>query len=247
MKGYNGLYLMGNFPDTKTFVEAALLGLRYFDFLEVGIPFSDPVADGPVIEQAGQEVLSRGYCLKGILESVSRIRKNASSDKKIYLMTYANQVFSRGTGNFAKMACGAGADGIVLPDVPFVESAPFRDEFARHGMAYVHFITPESTPAQIEKISMNASGFLYCISIRGITGSELNLGAETKRKIALAKKISPVPVVLGFGIRDARFAALALENAGGFIIGSRAIEILKRDGISGFQQFLQELGQSLSD
>lgn len=239
MKGYNGLYLMGNFPDPETFVEAANLGLRYFDFLEVGVPFSDPVADGPVIERAAGTVLEKGYRANDIFKSIEKI--SCPAGKKIYIMTYANQVYARGNGSFAKMMKKAGACGIILPDVPSVESARFRKDFGRYGIDLIHFITPESTLEQIQKIASEAAGFLYCISIRGITGSALSLDAETRKKIAFAKKHSKVPVVLGFGIRDAQSANLALEHADGFIMGTRAIEIVEHGGKIRLEGFFKEL------
>lgn len=244
MKGYNGLYLMGNFPDPETFIEAANLGLMFFDFLEVGIPFSDPVADGPVIEQAAGEVLEKGYRAADIFQNIKKIK--CPTGKKIYIMTYANQVFARGNGAFAKMMKQAGAGGIILPDVPSVERARFEEGFARYGIDIIYFITPESTNVQIQKAVSSASGFVYCISIRGITGGALSLDGETKRKIAFARKYSRVPLVLGFGIRDAKSARMALENADGFIMGTRAIEILKRSGISGLQDFFEELAAELA-
>ncbi len=245
MKGYNGIYIVGGYPDPEKFVEAALLGLESFDFLEVGVPFTDPVADGPAIARAAESVLEKGCTLAGILERVSEIRRRAGADKKIYLMTYANPVFGRGIGKFARAAKMAGVDGAILPDVPFVESARFKEPFRRAGLEYVHFVTPESTPEQVREISAEAEGFLYFVSIRGITGSALSLDAETRRKIALARTHSPVPVVLGFGIRDGANARAALDSADGFIIGTRIIELLAEGGeaLAGFLGSLEkELG-----
>ena len=244
MKGYNGLYLVGNYPDTGKFADAAVEGLRHFDFLEVGVPFTDPVADGPAIARAAEKALENGTTLAGILEGVREIRRRAGDAKKIYLMTYANPVFARGIGNFARMAKKAGVSGVIMPDVPFVESARFKKHFGAAGMEYVHFVTPESTPGQVKEIAAAARGFLYFISIRGITGSALSLDAETKRMIALARKWSPVPVVLGFGIRDAATAGAALASADGFIIGTRIIELMTEG--AGLTAFFGELEKSLA-
>ncbi len=244
MRGYNGLYLMGNFPDPATFIAAASVGLRYFNFLEVGIPFSDPVADGPVIEQAAGEVLEKGYCAGDIFKRIEKIV--CPPGKKIYIMTYANQIVGRGDGAFVRMMKQAGAHGIILPDVPSVERARFEEDFAKHGIDFIRFITPESTNEQILKAVSEAAGFVYCISIRGITGSALSLDVETRKKIAFAKKHSKTPVVLGFGIRDAESARVALHNADGFIMGTCAIEILKREGVSGLENFFAKLTAALA-
>ncbi len=245
MKGYNGLYLMGNFPDPEAFVEAANLGLAFFDFLEVGVPFSDPVADGPVIERAAGDVLEKGFRASDIFASIANI--TCPPGKKIYIMTYANQVFARGNGVFAKMMKRSGASGIILPDVPSVERARFENDFARYGIDLIRFITPESTKEQIRNAVSDAKSFVYCISIRGITGSALALDDETKRKIAYARRYSSAPVVLGFGIRDDRSARIALEHADGFIIGTRAIEKLEKDGVSGLKEFFKEIAIALAE
>ncbi|MBP7604048.1 MAG: tryptophan synthase subunit alpha [Spirochaetes bacterium] len=241
MNGYNGVYLMGNYPDAERFKEAARMGLERFDFLEVGVPFSDPVADGPVIARAGEEVLGRDFRLDDLLDSVADIRSTAPAGKKIYLMSYANPVHSPGLARFAKMARRAGADGLIVPDVPFVESAPFRDALAGEGLEYIDFVTPENTPGQIETTARAARGFLYFVSIRGITGSGFTLDAATRAKIRRARRSSSVPVVLGFGIRSAADARAAVELAGGFIVGTGAVAALGEGGPGGFGRYIDSL------
>ena len=241
MNGHNGVYLMGNYPDAERFKEAARMGLERFDFLEVGVPFSDPVADGPVIARAGEEVLGRDFRLDDLLDSVADIRSTAPAGKKIYLMSYANPVHSPGLARFAKMARRAGADGLIVPDVPFVESAPFRDALAGEGLEYIDFVTPENTPGQIETTARAARGFLYFVSIRGITGSGFTLDAATRAKIRRARRSSSVPVVLGFGIRSAADARAAVELAGGFIVGTGAVAALGEGGPGGFGRYIDSL------
>lgn len=241
MNGYNGVYLMGNYPDAERFKEAARLGLERFDFLEVGVPFSDPVADGPVIARAGEEVLGGGFRLDDLLDSVADIRSTAPAGKKIYFMSYANPVHSPGLARFARMARRAGADGLIVPDVPFVESAPFRDALAGEGLEYIDFVTPENTPGQIEATARAARGFLYFVSIRGITGSGFTLDAATRAKIRRARRSSSVPVVLGFGIRSAADARAAVELAGGFIVGTGAVAALGDGGPGGFGSYIDSL------
>jgi len=241
MNGYNGVYLMGNYPDAERFKEAARMGLERFDFLEVGVPFSDPVADGPVIARAGEEVLGRDFRLDDLLDSVADIRSTAPAGKKIYLMSYANPVHSPGLARFAKMARRAGADGLIVPDVPFVESASFRDALAGEGLEYIDFVTPENTPGQIETTARAARGFLYFVSIRGITGSGFTLDAATRAKIRRARRSSSVPVVLGFGIRSAADARAAVELAGGFIVGTGAVAALGEGGPGGFGRYIDSL------
>ncbi len=244
MKGYNGLYLMGNYPGAELFVETALYGLKHFDFLEIGIPFTDPVADGPVIERAAHELIEKGFRMDDLLRSVRRIRDGAPAGKKLLFMTYANIVHSRGAAPFASLCRKAGVSGVILPDVPFEESAPFRRAFRPEGVDLISFITPENTEEQIRKIATAASGFLYCISIRGITGNALSLDAQTQKKIALARSHSRVPVVLGFGIRDRATAATALKHADGFIMGTAVIEALNRKKLPGVRSLLRSLEET---
>ncbi len=241
MKGHNGLYLMGNYPDPDTFIEAAVRGLDFFDFLEVGIPFSDPSADGPVITDAAEAVLARNTTFDDVLSSVRRIRERALDGKIIYAMAYANTVFARGIGNFAEKASGAGFNGVIIPDVPFAESERFIKAFARHGMSFVRFISPETTIGQIGMIGPGAEGFLYFVSMRGITGGRFDLDAATVKKIRAARKCSPVPVVLGFGIADIQSARRALDHADGFVIGTRIIEILKDGGLDAAGEFFSAI------
>ncbi len=246
MNGYNGVYLMGNYPDGDFFVEAAVEGLKHFDFLEVGIPFSDPVADGPVIAGAAHEVLSRGFRLSGLMENIRRVRSAAAPGKKIYFMTYANIIHSRGIPEFAKLCSDNGISGVIVPDVPHAECGPFKEAFTRHGLEFIHLLSPENTPAQIKEIAQSAIGFLYFISIRGITGSELALDEETKGKISLAVTASRVPIVLGFGIRSGATAAEALRHAGGFVMGTRIVEEMKKRDICELRRLFEEIGNSAS-
>jgi tryptophan synthase alpha chain len=245
LKSYNGFYLVGNYPDPDSFIEAAIAGMKFFDFLEVGIPFSDPVADGPVIAKAADEALSKGITLESIVESILTIRQRIAEDKRIYIMSYANHLYHYGIGEYARLCNDIGVSGIIIPDVPFVESTRFKDPFISLGLDYVHFITPENTKEQIEAVARAARGFLYAVSIRGVTGSDLELDRETVKKIEKAREHSTVPVVLGFGVKSARDARNALEIADGFIMGTRMIELLADGNIENFQIFLASLKKEL--
>lgn len=231
MKPYNGFYLVANYPDEKTFVHAAIKGFEYFDFLEIGIPFSDPVADGPVIAKAVENVLNKGFKFEKLIGNIREIQDQINVNKDIYFMTYANIVYSRGIENFAKICKELGIKGVIIPDVPFDESAMFKNVFSKYGILYVHFVTPENSKERIRQIASHAEGFLYFVSIRGITGSSLALDQDTEEKIAAAKQSSPAPVVLGFGIKDKSHIDSALNCSDGFIIGTRMIEVLEAGGV----------------
>jgi tryptophan synthase alpha chain len=245
MKPYNGCYLMGNYPDREKFIDAALAGLEYFDFLEVGIPFSDPVADGPVICNAAHRAIERGVTPDAVLESVGEIGARMPAGKHIYLMLYANHVYVRGVSRFARTCADLGVHGVIIPDVPYAESARFKGPLAAEGVRYIHFITPENTPDQAARYAAEAGGFLYAVSMRGITGGELSIDADTSAVIARARSASPVPVVLGFGVRTVSHAKAALGSADGFIMGTRLVELLAEEGVEGFNGFVARLREEL--
>ncbi len=241
MTAYNGFYLVGNYPDFELFTEALREGLRYFDFAEIGIPFSDPVADGPVIATAADAVLKAGFKWEKLLESVQKVRQSADSHKKLYWMSYANILYHHGLQNFIERSKEVGIDGIIVPDIPFVESEELKKLCHQHRMDYIHFATPENTDEQIKRIASAAQGFLYFVSIRGVTGSRLLVDDETARKIQLAKEYSPVPVILGFGIRDKKTVERALQLADGFIAGTALVKALGTGEMDNFTSLCKQL------
>lgn len=241
MKKYNGVYLVGNYPSKERFVDAAVKAMEFFDFIEIGIPFSDPVADGPVIASASHEMLVKGETLSSILESVDEIKNKISDEKDIYLMTYANHIFYRGIENFAKICQKHGIDGLIIPDIPFAERERFTVILNQYNISLVPFITPETTESQALKAASQNSGFIYSVSLRGVTGSKMKLDSQTMNIINYTKENSKVPVVLGFGIRDEESCRNALSNADGFIIGTKMIELLGKDGNEEFYSFIDSL------
>jgi tryptophan synthase alpha chain len=241
MKKYNGFYLMGNYPDKDTFIKAAVKGFEYFDFLEVGIPFSDPNADGDVISDAAQTMLNRNCTFSEIAESIKTIRKSIPAEKDIYLMTYANLIYNMDMPMFNAFCIDNGVKGLILPDVPFCE----RNFFAPLGLdpkiKLVNFMTPESTPESINETAAVSENFIYFVSMRGITGTDFNLDKETMNKIDYAKSKAKVPVVTGFGIKSKSSASKAMEHSDGFIIGTALIEALNTGGYEGYAEFVEGL------
>lgn len=240
---YNGFYLVGNYPDQKTFLLAATKGLEYFDFIEVGLPFSDPVADGPVLASASHKALKAGVTTESVLQSCNALKEylvKSNKSKKIFIMTYANKVFHNGIETTMKQFASSGVDGIILADVPFVESQRFVECATKYNLDYIHFITPESTPKQIQATASAASGFIYTISLRGTTGSSLVISDEIKEKLSIAKQHSNVPVVIGFGIQNKDDIQHALEYADGFIMGTALVRKLE-EGLDCFKDFIKDL------
>jgi tryptophan synthase alpha chain len=241
MKKYNGFYLMGNYPDKDTFIKSAVKGLVHFDFLEVGIPFSDPTADGDVISDAAQRLIDSNCTFNDIAASIKTIRESIPAEKDIYIMTYANLIYNMDMPVFNTFCIDNGVKGLILPDVPFCE----RNFFAPLGLdpriKLINFMTPESTVESIEETAGVSENFIYFISMRGITGTDFNLDDETKEKIHYAKSKSKVPVVTGFGIKTKNSAAKAMEHSDGFIIGTALIEILNNEGFEGYSKFVDGL------
>lgn len=240
---YNGFYLVGSYPDPDNFFKAAIAGLEYFDFIEVGLPFSDPVADGPVLASASHNALKAGASTESVLQSCSAIKEylvKSNKSKKIFIMTYANKVFHSGIETTMKRFSSSGVDGIILADVPFVESQRFVECATKYNLDYIHFITPESTPKQIQAIASAASGFIYTISLRGTTGSSLVISDEIKEILFITKQHSNVPVVIGFGIQNKDDIQHALEYADGFIMGTALVRKLE-EGLDCFKDFIKDL------
>ncbi len=240
-KKYNGFYLMCSYPDRETFIKAAVKGLEHFDFLEIGVPFSDPIADGPVIAEASHHVLSNGFTFNDLISCLKEIRDLAGNNKDIYLMTYSNIIFNRGAEELNSLSRDYGISGLIIPDIPFCERNFFRELDPPVKIPLVNFITPESSDEAIKGISGNNSPFIYFISKRGITGGGFTLDEETRGKIKLAGELSSSPVVLGFGIRDSSSAVEALKNSDGFIMGTVLAELLKKKDIESYGEFVDKL------
>ncbi|WP_025209222.1 tryptophan synthase subunit alpha [Hippea sp. KM1] len=227
-----GIYLVCNYPDREGFLRAVELCNRYgVDFLEIGLPFSDPTADGDVIEKASMEVLKR-YRMADFLDSTKQARRIFNG--RLYIMTYANIVFSYGIDRFA--GDFGFIDGLILADVPYRESNRFKKPLSKKGIGFVYFATPESRQEELERLKRDANDFIYFVSIRGTTGGEFRLDDETKRKIEFLKGAKH-KVILGFGIRNKQDIENACRYADGVVIGTAAVEAMRGD----FETFLLSL------
>ncbi len=229
-----GIYLVCDYPNRDKFFNAVeLCEKNNIDFLEIGFPFSDPVADGHVIEKAALYMLEKENT-EDFLQSLKKIRKIFS--KKLYVMTYANVIFGYGIEKFSKKV--EFVNGMIIADLPFTESKRFKKIFSRYGVNIVHFVTPETDFEDIEKIKAASKDFIYFISTRGITGGNLSIDDETRQKIAHTKEGFENDVILGFGIRNKDDIQKACRYADGVVIGTKAIESLENDG---FEQFLHSI------
>lgn len=197
------------------------------DLIELGIPFSDPTAEGPVIQAANVRALSGGVTTDKIFDMVTRIRKK--TDIPMVFMTYANVVFSYGTERFAEKAAEVGMDGIILPDVPFEEKGEFDGIFSAHGLDFISLIAPTSHD-RITTIAKEASGFVYCVSSLGVTGVRSNITTDIGAMVELVKKAQDIPCAVGFGISTPQQAADMAEKSDGVIVGSAIVKLCEKHG-----------------
>lgn len=197
------------------------------DLIELGIPFSDPTAEGPVIQAANLRALTGGVTTDKIFDMVKRIRKN--TQVPMVFMTYANVVFSYGTERFVKNAAEAGMDGIILPDVPFEEKEEFSETCRKYGLALISLIAPTSHE-RIATIAASAEGFIYCVSSLGVTGVRTEITTNIGEMVKLVKEHTDLPCAIGFGISTPEQAKKMAQHADGVIVGSAIVKICKEYG-----------------
>ncbi len=228
-----GIYLVCDYPDRDRFLKAVKLCERFgVDFLEIGIPFSDPTADGDVIEMASLQVLTRED-MNDFHEALETVREIYS--KRLYVMTYANVVYANGIEDFAKKF--SFVDGVILADVPFKESKRFKGVFGRYDIGFVNFVTPETDLNALKKIKTFANDFIYFVSIRGTTGGEFNLDSGAINRLERLKE-GKQDVIVGFGIRTKNDIEKACKYADGVVIGTEAIKSLT---LSRLEDFLRNV------
>ena len=197
------------------------------DLIELGIPFSDPTAEGPVIMEADEVALKAGTTTDKVFELTKKLRETITVPM-IY-MTYANVVFSYGCEKFAQKAADAGIDGLILPDVPYEEKEEFTEVFDRYGLDLISMIAPTSED-RIAMIAKEAKGFIYMVSSLGVTGTRSEITTDISAMTDLVKKNSEVPCAVGFGISTPEQAARMAELSDGVIVGSAIIKIIAKYG-----------------
>jgi tryptophan synthase alpha chain len=194
------------------------------DILEIGVPFSDPNADGPVIQAASQRSLKAGTTLEGVLKMVAEVRK--ISEIPIVLFGYFNPVFSYGVKKFALAAREAGVDGVLVVDLPHEEAKELRNYTDAVGIDFISLIAPTTDKDRLKKIATNATGFLYYISITGITGTAAPKIGNIKTEVEKIRKITNLPIAVGFGISKPEQAKAIGRFADGIVIGSAVVRLI---------------------
>ncbi len=197
------------------------------DLIELGIPFSDPTAEGPVIQAANIRALAQGVTTDKIFDMVSHVRKKTNIP--MVFMTYANVVFSYGTERFVKRAADIGMDGIILPDVPYEEKEEFASVCRAYGLDFISLIAPTSRD-RISMIAKEAEGFVYCVSSLGVTGARSSITSDIGSMVSAVHANTDIPAAVGFGISGPEQAAQIAAESDGIIIGSAIVKIIAEHG-----------------
>jgi tryptophan synthase alpha chain len=227
-KGRAGLvtYLTAGDPDRDTSLRlfAGLAGAGA-DLIEIGMPFSDPMADGPIIQEAGQRALKQGMTLRRTLALVGELRRTDEATP-IVLMGYYNPIYRYGADAFARDAVSAGVDGIIVVDLPPEEDAELSQPARVAGLDLVRLASPTSSEARLPQIVERASGFVYYVAIAGITGTRSAAAADVAAAVARLRRFTPLPVAVGFGIRTPAQAAEVARAADAAVVGSSLVQRL---------------------
>lgn len=215
------------------------------DLLEIGVAFSDPIADGPVIQAASERALKAGATLKRVLDEVVPAVRERCPHTPLVVMTYVNVVMALGEARYAKLARERGVSGTILPDLPPEESLSLRAAFDQEGVALIPLCAPTTSPQRAAGIAKDARGFVYCVSVAGVTGMRSQLPANLSERLELVRGVSPVPVVAGFGISSAEQARVVGAHADGVVVGSAIVRAAQADGPGAARQLCADIKRGL--
>jgi len=198
------------------------------DVLELGIPFSDPIADGPEIQRAGQRALKAGTRPRDVIDLVSRLRGNA--DLPLVLMTYMNPVLAMGLDTFAKRAADAGVDGVIVPDLSFEDSDEVREVLDARGVDHVQLVAPSTDEARAKEIGRASRGFLYVVARYGTTGTRDALPEDLGARLGILRRVTSLPLAVGFGVTTPdHVRSLVAAGADGIVVGSAIVKFAAED------------------
>ncbi len=237
-------FLTAGYPDP----DAALRDLEAVadagaDVLELGIPFSDPLADGPTIQRASFRALESGMTVGGVLDLLARFR--ARRDTPVVLFTYLNPLLRRGAERFAAEAREAGADGVLVTDLPAGSDPGVEEALRGAGLDLIRLVAPTTPRDRIAGVAKGGGGFVYYISRTGVTGERSSLPEELAREVRSMREAVELPVAVGFGISDPEQAAAVARVADGVVVGSALIRTLEEEGREGAVRFLRSLREAM--
>ncbi|MGA3012386.1 MAG: tryptophan synthase subunit alpha [Terracidiphilus sp.] len=222
------VYLTAGDPSLNATREIALAAIdEGADVIELGVPFSDPLADGPVIQRASERAVARGTRLKDVLKLAKEIRM-VRSDAGLVIFSYLNPILRYGLRQFTNVAAAAGVDGVLVTDLIVEEAGEYLSEMARTGLAPIFLAAPTSPDERLEAIATHSKGFVYAISRVGITGAQHSLTSDAASLVARIRRYTKLPVAVGFGISNADHVAQVAEFADAAVVGSAIVELIER-------------------
>jgi tryptophan synthase alpha chain len=237
-------YIMAGDGGMETLKE----NIRFLDqegasLLEIGIPFSDPVADGPTIQRAGKRALDNGTTLEGIFQALTEVRPQVTVP--FVLMTYLNPILAFGIERFAERCLGAGVDGIIVPDLPYEEKEMLEEALQKSDIALIPLVTLTSPLERIQKITNEAQGFIYAVTVTGVTGERREFQDSLFAYLQQVKEISTLPVLAGFGISTPQQVQEMSNVCDGVVVGSRIVDLLEKKQYEEIKNLLRAAKTSL--
>lgn len=221
-------FLTAGFPKREKFVEHLSAIGSEADVVEIGVPFTDPMADGMTIQRSSREALSQGVSLRWLLETLAGMRREGRLPASpLVLMSYLNPLLAFGLPALARESAAAGVCGFIVPDLPFDESADFRAALADHGIALIQMVTPVTRPERLAKLCAATEGFVYAVTMTGTTGRTASVPGEVTHYLDSVRAASKAPVCAGFGIRGREQVAQLEGHVAGVIVGSALVEVLE--------------------
>jgi tryptophan synthase alpha chain len=219
-------WVTAGFPKRETFLQQLAAVADASDVVEIGVPFTDPMADGATIQRASRAALAQGVSLKWILAELSGPRPKLRAP--LLLMSYLNPLLAYGLDRLPEDAARAGVAGFIVPDLPFEECAELRNALAARGLALVQLVTPVTPVERIQMLCAASSGFIYAVTMTGTTGKNVALPPEALEYFARVKRIATLPVCAGFGIRSREQVELLAPHVDGVVVASALVEMLER-------------------
>ncbi len=239
-----GVFLTAGYPSLKysNDIFKKILDAKV-DFIEIGLPFSDPMADGPLIQHSSQIAIKQNVSIQECLNTVQEIRKT-NNELPIILMGYYNPILYYGKSKFIKKAISSGVDGLIIVDLPMEEDEEFYNLSFNNNLPLIRLVTPTTNEKRLKKILKNACGFVYYVSVTGITGTKSASVQDVKNKINIIKKITKLPVIAGFGIKNPVDAKKMSSISDGIVIGSSLVRKIdevykKKNGLNEIFKFLK--------
>jgi tryptophan synthase alpha chain len=217
-------YLTAGYPSMAHFTEHLRTIAAAADVVEIGVPFTDPMADGVTIQRSSQAALSQGVSLRWILTELSQMPKVAAP---LLLMSYLNPLLAYGIDRLPEAAAKAGVSGFIVPDMPVDESDLLKEALSRHGIALVQMVTPVTTPERLDRVVSASTGFVYAVTMTGVTGNNVAVPNEVMQYLDRVRAASTVPVCAGFGIRSREQVQALRGHVDGVIVGSALVEVLE--------------------